>query len=148
MPIRAAIACCLFGTLLSAAAADAIHNVLLLCIDDLRPELACYGARYIESPNIDALAARGRLFGRHYVQAPTCGASRYALLTGTYGPYGNEAIGSAAQRKSRRVCPIGFDSMDIRPSRSGRFPITRAVAGGPIGTTWHNGRCRARGIGT
>jgi iduronate 2-sulfatase len=67
-------------------------NVLLLCIDDLRPELACFGKSYIKSPNIDALAARGRAFQRHYVQAPTCGASRYALLTGTYGPSGNGAL--------------------------------------------------------
>ncbi|NQV26266.1 MAG: sulfatase [Rhodopirellula sp.] len=67
-------------------------NVLLLCIDDLRPELACFGKSYIKSPNIDALAARGRAFNRHYVQAPTCGASRYALLTGTYGPSGNGAL--------------------------------------------------------
>ncbi|MDA0839431.1 MAG: sulfatase [Planctomycetota bacterium] len=67
-------------------------NVLLLCIDDLRPELACFGVDYIRSPNIDQLAAGGRAFHRHYVQAPTCGASRYALLTGKYGPYGNGAL--------------------------------------------------------
>ncbi len=67
-------------------------NVLLLCIDDLRPELACFGVDYIQSPNIDALAARGRAFHRHYVQAPTCGASRFALLTGMYGPSGNGAL--------------------------------------------------------
>lgn len=73
-------------------------NVLLLCIDDLRPELACYGVDYIHSPNIDALAARGRIFTRHYVQAPTCGASRYALLTGTYGPYGNMELFNRAKR--------------------------------------------------
>ncbi|MBK1832945.1 sulfatase [Roseibacillus ishigakijimensis] len=67
-------------------------NVLLLCIDDLRPELASFGADYIQSPHIDALAARGRAFTRHYVQAPTCGASRYTLLTGRYGPYGNRSL--------------------------------------------------------
>jgi len=45
-------------------------NVLLICIDDLRPELNCFGKDYIHSPNIDALADRGRAFHRHYVQAP------------------------------------------------------------------------------
>lgn len=74
-----------------AAAADK-PNVLLLCIDDLRPELNCFGKDYIHSPNIDELAARGRVFRRHYVQAPTCGASRYTLLTGLYGTYGNGAL--------------------------------------------------------
>ena len=67
-------------------------NILLICVDDLRPELNCYGVSYIQSPNIDRLARTGRAFHRHYVQAPTCGASRYSLLTGTYGPSGNNAL--------------------------------------------------------
>jgi iduronate 2-sulfatase len=85
-------------------------NVLLLCIDDLRPELACFGKSYIKSPNIDALAARGRAFDRHYVQAPTCGASRYALLTGTYGPSGNGALFArgAQLSKDAKAFPPSF----------------------------------------
>jgi len=67
-------------------------NVLFLCIDDLRPELNCYGATYIHSPNIDVLAERGRVFTHHYVNAPSCGPSRYTLLTGSYGPPGNDAL--------------------------------------------------------
>jgi iduronate 2-sulfatase len=76
-------------------------NVLLLCIDDLRPELACFGKDYIHSPNIDALAAKGRPFFHHYVQAPTCGASRYTLLTGRYGPSSNGALFSRAKRLAK-----------------------------------------------
>tara|TARA_Y100000385_G_scaffold288081_1_gene353814 strand:- start:290 stop:490 length:201 start_codon:yes stop_codon:yes gene_type:complete len=37
-------------------------NVLLLYIDDLRPELAGFGAKQIISPNIDALASKGVKF--------------------------------------------------------------------------------------
>ncbi len=73
-------------------------NVLLLCIDDLRPELACFGVDYIQSPNIDQLASSGRAFHRHYVQAPTCGASRFTLLTGRYGPGSNAALFQRAAR--------------------------------------------------
>lgn len=58
------------------------HNVLFIAVDDLRPELRCYGAAHMITPNIDRLANSGRLFRRHYVSVPTCGASRYALLTG------------------------------------------------------------------
>lgn len=68
------------------------RNVLLICVDDLRPELACYGKGYIDSPNIDRLAQQGRLFTHHYVQAPTCGASRFTLLTGRYGGNNNGAL--------------------------------------------------------
>lgn len=60
-------------------------NVLLICIDDLRPELKSFGASYIHSPNIDSLAAKGRPFHRHYVNSPSCGPSRYTMLTGRYG---------------------------------------------------------------
>ena len=67
-------------------------NILLICIDDLRPELACFGADYIKSPNIDALAKNGRIFYKHYVNSPSCGPSRYSLLTGTYGPSKNDAL--------------------------------------------------------
>ncbi len=88
--LLAGIVLCWVAPLLPAA--EQQPNVLLLCVDDLRPELACFGVSYIQSPNIDRLAAAGRVFRRHYVQAPTCGASRYTLLTGCYGGSGNGAL--------------------------------------------------------
>jgi arylsulfatase A-like enzyme len=57
-------------------------NVLFIAIDDLRTELGCYGHPYVQSPALDRLASEGVLFTNHFVQVPTCGASRYALLTG------------------------------------------------------------------
>ena len=57
-------------------------NVLFIAVDDLRPELRCYGNKDIHSPNIDALAARGTLFERTYCQVAVCGASRASLMTG------------------------------------------------------------------
>lgn len=57
-------------------------NVLLICVDDLRPELGCYGKSFAKTPHMDRLASRGVLFKRHYVSVPTCGASRASLLTG------------------------------------------------------------------
>jgi arylsulfatase A-like enzyme len=57
-------------------------NILFIAIDDLRPELGCYGNEMIQTPNIDKVAQNGFVFNHHYVQVPTCGASRFALLTG------------------------------------------------------------------
>ena len=57
-------------------------NILFVSVDDLRPELGCYGQDYIKSPNLDQLAEEGVLFKNHYVAVPTCGASRHSMLTG------------------------------------------------------------------
>ena len=75
-----------------------IANVLLICVDDLRPELNSFGASYIYSPNIDSLARKGVSFKNHFVNAPSCGPSRYTLLTGIYGPPNNNALFLRAQK--------------------------------------------------
>jgi iduronate 2-sulfatase len=60
-----------------------IHpNVLFIAVDDLRPELGIYGNKIVKTPHMDLLAKRGSYFTNHYVQVPTCGASRYSLMTG------------------------------------------------------------------
>lgn len=57
-------------------------NILFLFVDDLRADLGAYGNAVIQTPNLDRLAENGYLFTNQYAVVPTCGASRYALLTG------------------------------------------------------------------
>lgn len=57
-------------------------NVLFFIVDDLRPELGCYGAKQIITPNIDRLAEEGTVFLNSYANVAVCGASRASLLTG------------------------------------------------------------------
>lgn len=57
-------------------------NVLMIAIDDMRPELGCYGVDHIISPNIDRLASEGRQFNRAYCQQAVCNPSRSSLMTG------------------------------------------------------------------
>ncbi|MBK1879666.1 sulfatase [Pelagicoccus mobilis] len=57
-------------------------NVLFIAIDDLRPELGCYGSPVAISPNLDKLADNCLLFNRAYCQEAICGPSRASLMAG------------------------------------------------------------------
>lgn len=60
-------------------------NVLWIMCDQLRWDyLSCSGHKTLHTPNIDALAAKGVLFNRAYVQSPFCGPSRMSSYTGRY----------------------------------------------------------------
>ncbi|MFW6277079.1 MAG: sulfatase [Prolixibacteraceae bacterium] len=72
------------------------YNVLFIAVDDLRPELGCYGKDYIHSPNIDKLASTGYVFNQAYCQVPVCGASRASILTGIL-PTQNRFLGYDAR---------------------------------------------------
>jgi arylsulfatase A-like enzyme len=58
------------------------NNILLIIVDDLRPELGCYGNGQMITPGIDKLATQGMVFDRAYCNVPVCMPSRVSLLTG------------------------------------------------------------------
>lgn len=95
------VAFCICCSIVSVKAQEAKKNILLICIDDLRPELNSFGVDYISSPNIDQLANEGRVFENHYVNSPSCGPSRYTMLTGTYGPPQNNALFLRAEKMNK-----------------------------------------------
>ncbi len=57
-------------------------NVLFIAVDDLRPEMGCYGNAVVKTPNLDRLAARGTVFHHAYCQQAVCSPSRSSLMTG------------------------------------------------------------------
>ena len=57
-------------------------NVLFFAIDDLRPQLGCYGHKQMKTPNIDSLASQSMVFEQAYCQVAICSPSRASLLTG------------------------------------------------------------------
>ncbi|HUW92006.1 MAG TPA: sulfatase [Bacteroidales bacterium] len=57
-------------------------NVLFFFVDDLRPNLGCYGDKTAVTPNIDKLAMSGVTFTHAYCQQAVSNPSRTSLLTG------------------------------------------------------------------
>jgi iduronate 2-sulfatase len=58
------------------------YNVLFIAVDDLRPQMGCYGQKQMHTPNLDRLAEKGIVFNRAYCQQAVCSPSRTSLLTG------------------------------------------------------------------
>lgn len=134
--LLAAFGLALFAGNSSAADSDR-PNVLMLLIDDLRPELPVYGADYVQAPNLEALAAESRVFARHYVNTPTCGASRFNLLSGMYPrsgtQRGNRAILHTSGEWAERSLPALMRAGGYRTYAVGK--VTHYV-GGLAGDHW------------
>lgn len=62
-------------------------NIIFILADDLGySDLACYGSKYYETPNIDQLAADGVRFTSGQTCGPNCQPTRAALHSGQYSP--------------------------------------------------------------
>lgn len=60
-------------------------NVLFICADQWRADcISALGHPDVKTPNLDALAADGVLFRKHFGQCTPCGPSRTSVLTGLY----------------------------------------------------------------
>ena len=69
------------------------YNVLFIISDDLTSTaLSCYGNTVCQTPNIDAIAARGTRFTRAYCQGTYCGPSRASFMSGYY-PHATGSLG-------------------------------------------------------
>ncbi|MDG1898164.1 MAG: sulfatase [Fuerstiella sp.] len=74
------------------------HNVLFIISDDLTATaLSCYGNTVCQTPNIDAIAAKGTRFTRAFCQGTYCGPSRASMLSGYY-PHATGVLGYKSPR--------------------------------------------------
>src|SRR5881409_3466052 len=62
-----------------------LPNIVIIFTDDQGyADVGVFGAKGFKTPNLDRLAAEGRVFRNFHVAQPVCSASRAALLTGCY----------------------------------------------------------------
>src|SRR5215217_8087846 len=59
------------------------RNVILICVDDLKPVIGAYGDKLAITPNLDRLAAKGVRFDYGYCNQAVCAASRNNLMLGS-----------------------------------------------------------------
>lgn len=77
-------------------------NIVWILVDDMSPNLSCYGETQVRTPHLDALAGRGTRYARAFVTAPICSISRSALVTGCY----QTRIGCQNHRSGSPAYPI------------------------------------------
>lgn len=114
-----------------ATAADS-PNVIVILVDDLRwDELGVAGHHYVETPNIDRLAAEGAYFRNAFTVAPLCSPSRASFLTGqyvhTHGIYDNlnRSIQSHRLRTFPNALTDRYDTAFIGKWHMGNDATTR-----------------------
>jgi iduronate 2-sulfatase len=116
--------------LLTAAAGGAFGaaprpNFLLVAVDDLRPQLGCYGESWTQTPQIDRLARSAVRFDRHYVQSAVCIPSRVALFTSLRSERTQQVFGP--MRWQRVPGAVGM----------GTYLRAHGYAAVSVGKVWH-----------
>lgn len=111
----------------SGGGGDRPPNVLMICIDDLNDWVGCLGGHpEAITPNIDALAERGRLFSNAHCSVTVCSASRISIMSGA-GPatHGSYELGPAYQ---------SIERLAEAPTMQGYFKAHgyRTLAGGKV----------------
>ncbi|MEM9464464.1 MAG: sulfatase-like hydrolase/transferase [Actinomycetota bacterium] len=115
-----------------------VRNVLFIMCDQLRHDaLSCAGG-VLDTPNLDALAARGVRFDRAFVQGSVCGSSRMSTYTGRYVqshgsrynsvplPVGEATIGDHLRPLGVRSALVGKTHMAVDHSGLDRLRLDPA----------------------
>ena len=84
-------------TLTAAQSENDRPNILWILSEDISPDLSCYGAPLVETPNLDELARQGIRYTNAFTTAPVCSPSRSAMITGMY----QTSIGAHHHRSHR-----------------------------------------------
>ena len=128
-------------------------NFVVLLVDNVRKdEFSAGGHPYLETPNIDRLAAEGALFRSFYVTTPLCSPSRASIMTGQYGSRHGIVDNSSRSRASHELHSfaqdlqkLGYETAFLGKWHMGNDPTTapawttgsatRARDGRPIPTS-------------
>jgi len=146
------------------------RNVIILCTDEYRGDMLSANGRNpdIQTPRMDALAARGVNFSQHYTPFPKCVPARISLMTGRYChtdgyrnifqhlPYGIPDLASHLKGKGYELVELGrnhcwenmLQASDSPPSlEAGQKGIVfdhTAWKAGPLKDVWEKRMAKRR----
>ncbi len=134
--------CIVFAAQIACAAARP-PNIIFILADDLGwTDVACYGSKYYETPNIDRLAAQGTKFTRYH-NCQNCQPTRAALMTGQYAPRtGIYTVGGIDrfEWQTRPLRPVdNVEQLPLEKSTIAQQLKTAGYATGMFGK-WHLGQ--------
>jgi arylsulfatase A-like enzyme len=99
-------------------------NILFIMCDQLRYDyLGCTGHPTIQTPNIDALAARGVIFSNTFCQSPICGPSRASIYTGRYLSTHGSMSNHAALRVGEKNIGHHLNGLGVRTVLVGKSHV-------------------------
>ncbi len=85
LSVPAAVCSIGLGRTQNSGPAGARPNIVFILADDLGwADVACNGARFYHTPNIDRLAVQGTRFTNAYAAAAVCSPTRASIMTGRY----------------------------------------------------------------
>lgn len=128
-------------------------NVIMILADDQGSvDLNCYGARDLETPNLDQLASRGVRFTQFYAAAPVCSPSRAAFITGLYpqragvpgnvsSAAGNHGMPAATRTVAELFGANGYVTGHVGKWHLGYTPETMPNGQGFVESFGHMGGC-------
>jgi len=119
----------------SKAGVDAKRPSFVVFLTDDQPydTLGCAGNPRIQTPNIDALAARGVRFTNSFVTTPVCAVSRASLLTGQHmGRHGIEDFDRPLSAQQwRETFPALLREAGYKTAFLGKFAIGAPATSDP-----------------
>ncbi|MEM7754768.1 MAG: sulfatase [Planctomycetota bacterium] len=96
-------------------------NFLVITVEDMSPDLGCYGDPNARTPRIDALASDGIRYTSAYANAPVCSPARTALFFSRY----QHSLGGSNHR-SRATIPMGVRGFAAELRDAGYFTTNHA----------------------
>lgn len=93
-----------------------LPNILWISSEDNGPHLGCYGDTYADTPNLDALAAKGMKYLHCWSNAPVCAPARTTIISGIFPP----ALG-AEHMRSDTVLPSQFKMFPVYLREQGYY---------------------------